>query len=239
MAGTQPHTEVMDIPTEPIKQEVDNIDEEEIQYEVKFETQTEEIDVHDDNPFENVQLQVKQEEISLTIERETTDSQSDGTIETINDEYNPKDEQYITRPKFEAGCDEKSEVKEETVLGDSLVTYDYPSVEDNDDDDDAGELDSSMDSNDAAALTRVEACLQDELGIKNEDSIFEVIVLAIFFDCTTDGFFIHTLVISINYQIAQTNCHISIEERGLLTQVFLYLKGCLNDFFRICNLLLK
>ncbi|CAB3232634.1 unnamed protein product [Arctia plantaginis] len=179
MAGTQLHTESMDIPAEPIKQEADHIDDEEIQYEVKFETQTEEMDGQDDdNPFENVQLQVKQEEISLTIERETTDSQSDEADETINDEYNPKDDQYITIPKFEGGCDEKSEVKEETVLGDSLVTYDYPSFEDDDqdntdDDDGGGELDSSMDSNDAAALTRVEACLQDELGIKNEDCIPE------------------------------------------------------------------
>lgn len=126
---------------------------------------------NNDDPFENVQLEVKQE-ISISIEREGSDSQNEDCMlkmDNFDNESKEDSAHYATVPKSEMYCDDKPEVKEETVLGDeSLVTYDYPNF-----DDDAG----SIDSNEAAALNRVEACLQDDINIKCEDDEVRIIFL--------------------------------------------------------------
>lgn len=184
MSGITLHTETMDIPLEIIKQEDESdqqMPEDEMYPEVKIENHTDETSQDDNNPFVNIQLQVKQE-ISLTIERETDETLADKEI--VNEEYDipieesilpisksiPIEESILPISKSEAECDdEKCDPREESVLGDdSLVTYDYPNFEDDEEDDDGG-LDSSMDSNEAAALTRVEACLHDDVNIKYED----------------------------------------------------------------------
>ncbi|XP_075987892.1 uncharacterized protein LOC142984290 [Anticarsia gemmatalis] len=161
MSGTtELEHETMDILPETIKQEeeIDHSHEEDMQYEVKLEAHTHEDTVEDHNPFENIQLEVKQESL---IEKECPE---DAIIGKMGGDNIKHDEQYLVQ-KFEPHSDEKTDVKVEMVLGDdSLVTYDYPSF----DGDETG-LDSSMDSNEATALTRVEACLQDNVKTEFDD----------------------------------------------------------------------
>lgn len=65
--------------------------------------------------------------------------------------------------KREVPDDDKINMKHES--SNDFVSYDYPNFDDG-----------SMDSNDAAALCQVEACLQDESFSKNDHYNFEVIL---------------------------------------------------------------
>ncbi|KAF9802716.1 hypothetical protein SFRURICE_007328 [Spodoptera frugiperda] len=155
------------------EEDVDQIIPDELPMDIKSEMQVDE-DIQNqlDNPFNNVQLEVKQE-IPVSIEKDGSDVNEEEIIPTIN-EFDDKDpEHYVTIPKTEFYeektefydeksdlYDDKTEIKEESVLGDeSIVTYDYPNFDDV----------TSMDSNDAAALNQVEACLEDGMNIKCEE----------------------------------------------------------------------
>lgn len=160
-------TVTMDFTSGIIKQEEDqNIHEDEIQHNIKWEVQmAEDTTLEDHNPFQNVQLEVKHE-VSSTIEQEIAESQDEDSISGKDDEYICGDQYIQSVPHIEPNCGEKSGMKEETVLGDdSLVTYDYPNFGDEDNDENDASLDCNTDSNEAEALTRVEACLYD---IKHE-----------------------------------------------------------------------
>lgn len=159
-SGFPTASEIADLQTDTIIKEEDDLDHgttEDMPLDIKSEqvdnTGTEE---HTDDPFTQVQLEVKQE-ISISIEREGPDCQNEDSMSKMVDfDHESKEDlvHYATVPKCEMDCDEKAEVKEERVVGDeSLVTYDYPNF------DDVG----SMDSNEAAALNQVEACLQDDM----------------------------------------------------------------------------
>lgn len=172
-------SEIADLQTDTVIKEEDETDHgitEDMPLDIKSEdideTGTEDIDEtgtedHEDDPFTNVQLEVKQE-LAISIEKDGPDSQNEDSmlkIEEFDHESKEDLEHYATVPKFEIDGEEKSEVKEERVLGDeSLVTYDYPNFDDV----------ASMDSNEAAALTQVEACLQDDMNIKCEEYDDEV-----------------------------------------------------------------
>lgn len=166
------------------EEDVDQIIPDELPMDIKSEMQVDE-DIHNqlDNPFNNVQLEVKQE-IPISIEKDGSDVNEEEIIPTIN-EFDDKDpEHYVTIPKTEFYeektefydeksdlYDDKTEIKEESVLGDeSIVTYDYPNFDDV----------TSMDSNDAAALNQVEACLEDSMNIKceeDEDDVSRLFIL--------------------------------------------------------------
>ncbi|KAJ8706121.1 hypothetical protein PYW07_010898 [Mythimna separata] len=161
-------SEIAELQTDTIIKEETDIDHgitEDIPLDIKSET-IDDMGTHDniDDPFTNVQLEVKQE-IPVEIEKDGIE-ENEYTMSKIDYDHESKTEfeHYVTVPKSEMDCDDisKPEVKEETVLGDeSLVTYDYPNF-----DDDVG---SSIDSTEAAALNQVEACLQDDMNIKCEE----------------------------------------------------------------------
>lgn len=94
--------------------------------------------ISDDNPFENVQVEVKEEFITPNCE---------------------DDKENMSVPVDEAENFIETEIND-TNLDDSVkmeMPYEYPSVDDG-----------SMDSEEATALNNVEACLQDEINIKHE-----------------------------------------------------------------------
>ncbi|KAF9405724.1 hypothetical protein HW555_013661 [Spodoptera exigua] len=126
----------------------------------------EDIQEHIDNPFTNIQLEVKQETLPVCIEKDGCHENEEDAIPMMQEFEEKCEEHYVTVPKTELFDDktdlyeEKTEIKEETVLGDeSIVTYDYPNFDDV----------TSMDSNEATALNQVEACLQDDMNIKCEE----------------------------------------------------------------------
>ncbi|XP_047037885.1 zinc finger protein 184-like isoform X2 [Helicoverpa zea] len=163
-------SEIAELQTDTIIKEETEIDHnlpEDIPLEIKTEIHLDDTSIHEsiDNPFSNVQVEVKQESVSVCIEKEGSDI-DDGCAKMDDVFHHPKEEleHYVSVPKFEMDCEENG-VKQEPVVGDeSLVTYDYPNF-----DDDVG----SMDSNEAAALNQVEACLQDDMNIKCEDEDYE------------------------------------------------------------------
>ncbi|KAG6458252.1 hypothetical protein O3G_MSEX010752 [Manduca sexta] len=127
----------------PIKEEVDDG---QLYIKTEIETHEDEQNVTD-NPFENVQLHVKEES---NIEK---DPETDlFTVET--EEIKPDVEKSSSPMNNLDGVDIKQE-DSEIITGDEVISYDYPNFED------------SMDSNEAVALSKVEACLQDD-GLKSE-----------------------------------------------------------------------
>ncbi|XP_072933965.1 uncharacterized protein [Epargyreus clarus] len=105
----------------------------------------------DNNPFENVQLEIKRE-----IPDDSNDKEARGDVDDRFDKHDLSKESEI---REETNADSAFlQVKSENV-DDSLVSYDYPNF------DDGG----SMDSRDAAALGNVEACLQDDVNVKDEN----------------------------------------------------------------------
>ena len=103
-------------------------------------------DINEDNPFENIQVEVKHEFITPSCEDDKINY-----IETDNDST------HID-----------NDIKMETP-------YEYPSIDDG-----------SMDSEEASALNNVEACLQEEIDVKNE--MFEVsyfVCLILYLACSS------------------------------------------------------
>lgn len=98
-------------------------------------------DVSEDNPFENIQVEVKHEYITPSCE-------DDKLMSVPVDEA----ENYIGTENNSINIDNNIKME---------MPYEYPSIDDG-----------SMDSEEASALNNVEACLQDEIDVKNE--IFEV-----------------------------------------------------------------
>lgn len=158
-------SEIADLQTTTVIKEEEDVDHtitEDMPVDIKPELSIDDstIEENRENPFKNVHLQVKQERICLSLEKEGSDSLNDSIPKMDDSDNDSKDfENYATVAKCEMDCDDKSEVKEERVGDESIVTYDYPNFDDV----------ASLDSNDAAALTHVEACLQDGIGIKCED----------------------------------------------------------------------
>ncbi|KAM3968606.1 uncharacterized protein ACR2FA_012064 [Aphomia sociella] len=132
-----------------------------------------------DNPFENIQLEVKEEMFSPTYEKDPMTNPSHSNI-MVNlpvlsqnldiDAYEgiTKDE----RSEMETDMEVKQEtgVVDESVADESVVSYDFPNFED------AG----SMDSNDVAVLGNVETCLQEEVNIKMETDGVPVSIVQIY-----------------------------------------------------------
>ncbi|CAH2098848.1 unnamed protein product [Euphydryas editha] len=110
-----------------------------------------------DNPFDNIQVEIKQEFITPNFEPSTQLPLSSickepeilNTVLQLQNEINeailPNNDNVI-----------KMESKEE------IIGYNYPSIDEG-----------SMDSEEAQALNNVEACLQDEIEIKNENDMYE------------------------------------------------------------------
>lgn len=138
-----------------IKEEIENMAREEPSTstaEIKMEDDTNH-DVHsienDDNPFDNVQLIVKQE---LQLPHYGKD---------VSHNMENEQEERIVSDLL---------IKEENPVGENLVSYDYPNF-----DEGSMDNDGSMDSNEARAFANVEACLQEELNIKMEiETAYEV-----------------------------------------------------------------
>lgn len=102
---------------------------------------------HMENPFENVQLHIKQENSKPEISNSEMLT-SNSRIITLKTE---------TEIAQTVETNEGIIVKEE-VQNDSVVSFNSPNFDDS----------MSMDSDDATALGNVEACLQEELNIKFE-----------------------------------------------------------------------
>lgn len=127
---------------------------------VDIKPENDENDVND-NPFDDVQVEIKQEFITPNLEPSKKLSLSSickepeilDTVLLLQNEINeailPNNDNDI-----------KIENQEE------IIGYDYPSVDEG-----------SMDSAEAQALNNVEACLQDDIEIKNEHDMYEVRLL--------------------------------------------------------------
>lgn len=118
-----------------------------------------------DNPFDDVQVEIKQEFITPNLEQSKELSLSSickepEILDTVLQLQNEINEAILPNNDD----DIKIESQEE------IVGYDYPSVDEG-----------SMDSADAQALNNVEACLQDDIEIKNENDMYEVRLLPISF----------------------------------------------------------
>ncbi|XP_026483926.2 zinc finger protein 85-like [Vanessa tameamea] len=133
---------------------------EEITHEITVDIKPENDDSYsnDDNPFENIQVEIKQEFItpnypdklleisSITKKRE---AELQHTVMQIENEINE-----LILPNTD---DNIKMEKQDEVMG-----YEYSTIDEG-----------SMDSEEAHALNNVEACLQDEINIKPENDVYE------------------------------------------------------------------
>ncbi|XP_059047923.1 zinc finger protein 271-like [Achroia grisella] len=148
-----------------IKQELER-EETNIIVHIKSEVEEETEDVN--NPFENIQLEVKEEIISPNYEKDMSTNPLHSNIMVNLPVLSEDLEGYEDiaknerEEKEETDIDNDMEVKEEAGdsgdIDESVVTYDYPCFDDV----------TSMDSNDVAVLGNVETCLQEEINIKSE-----------------------------------------------------------------------
>lgn len=113
---------------------------------------------HMENPFENIQLHVKQESSESEMSNSEMLTLNSETITSNTGIINSNSRIITSTTKTEITQNEGINVKQEVQNDDSLVSYDSPNFDDS----------MSMDSDDVTALGNVEACLQEEFNIKFE-----------------------------------------------------------------------
>lgn len=159
-----------------IKQEYEPANEANYNVQIKHETE----DIETDNPFENLQIEIKQE---TNLEKDPTSiiPQSQSDITETNEETTSNLKQELTNlinsqitiinvknettesilPNDDGELNLRQNDGEVTVKDEieNVADYSYPSFDD------------SMDSSEAAALSYVEACLSEDVQIKTEDDV--------------------------------------------------------------------
>lgn len=135
---------------------------EENNVQIKHETE----DITEENPFENIQIEIKHE--LPTNDKEPNAMENDAEIKieltevlrkeiTVINVKNETPESILPNNEGEINIKERdTAVKVEL---ENVVDYDYPNFDD------------SMDSSEAAALSHVEACLSDDVQVKAENYV--------------------------------------------------------------------
>ncbi|XP_063370466.1 zinc finger protein 676-like [Cydia amplana] len=140
-----------------IKEESDNnIVIEEHNVELRLKTEKE-------DPYQNIQLEVKQEPEPVNF-RKYIESK-------ILEEFKVQSEVDSILPIIDP--EEEEQVKQECLADDAMISYDFPNFDDGSVGARSMET-GSMDSNDAAALGNVEACLQEDgVSVKYENDGYD------------------------------------------------------------------
>ncbi|CAK1595110.1 unnamed protein product [Parnassius mnemosyne] len=157
-----------------IKQEIPHLEVNE-DLQVKTEIDPHEYNVSIENPFENIQLEVKHEYVSsLNVDKQAQNKIVNENISSIVEKDREGTENYISLVTIFEKSNHKSlketitnmydgniDIKqEEHVEGNSFYNSNFGDIQ-------------TMDSNEPKALNNVEACLQEDIKIKCESELFE------------------------------------------------------------------